>query len=119
MVWVPPLRCGQPAVLDETGVSLELASLRQSLALIRFRLRSSAQPDGWGNQYRTQNPETNAREARIGRDSPQTVMFARERSARGHMKFPSIAQRGEGGVRGGSGEADLLSDASCSGNGSA
>ncbi|MDO8386225.1 MAG: hypothetical protein Q7T13_07450 [Polaromonas sp.] len=25
-------------------------------------------------------------------------MFARERSARGHMKSPSIAQRGEGGV---------------------
>ncbi len=34
-------------------------------------------------------------------------MFARERSARGHMKSPSIAQRGEGGVRGGSGESVL------------
>jgi hypothetical protein len=50
MVWVPPLRCGQPPVLAESGVELELASLRQSLALIRFRLRSSAQPDGWGNK---------------------------------------------------------------------
>ncbi|MDI1340248.1 hypothetical protein [Polaromonas sp.] len=48
MVWVPPLRYGQPAVLAESGVELELATLRQSLALIRFRLRSSAQPDGWG-----------------------------------------------------------------------
>ena len=48
MVWVPSLRYGQPAVLAESGVELELASLRQSLALIRFRLRSSAQPDGWG-----------------------------------------------------------------------
>ncbi|GAB3483321.1 hypothetical protein GCM10027571_37340 [Polaromonas eurypsychrophila] len=33
-------------------------------------------------------------------------MFARERSARGQMKSPSIAQRGEGGARGGSGELD-------------
>ncbi|MES2685609.1 MAG: hypothetical protein V4706_02245, partial [Pseudomonadota bacterium] len=30
MVWVPPLRCGQPAVLAENGAGLELASLRQS-----------------------------------------------------------------------------------------
>ena len=35
-------------------------------------------------------------------------MFARERSTRGQMKSPSIAQRGEGGVRGGSGESVLL-----------
>ncbi len=49
MVWVPALRYGQPAVLGKSGVELELASLRQSLALIRFDLRSSAQPDGfWG-----------------------------------------------------------------------
>ncbi len=48
MVWVPPLRCGQPAVLAKNGVELELASLRQSLALIHFSLRSSAQPDGLG-----------------------------------------------------------------------
>ncbi len=50
MVWVPPLRYGQPAVLAESGVELELAALRQSLALIHFRLRSSAQPDGWRNE---------------------------------------------------------------------
>jgi hypothetical protein len=50
MVWDPPLRCGQPAVLAESGAELELASLRQSLVLIRFRLRSSAQPDGWGTK---------------------------------------------------------------------
>ena len=31
-------------------------------------------------------------------------MFARGRSTRGQIKLPSIAQRGEGGVRGGSGE---------------
>ncbi|GEM_PF-5358185 len=35
-------------------------------------------------------------------------MFARERSTRGHMKSPSIAQRGEGGARGGSGELKPL-----------
>jgi hypothetical protein len=37
---------GQPAVLAENGAGLELASLRQSPVLIRFRLRASAQPDG-------------------------------------------------------------------------
>jgi hypothetical protein len=38
-------------VLAGNGVELELAALRQSLALIHFRLRSSAQPDGWGNKF--------------------------------------------------------------------
>ena len=33
-----------------------------------------------------------------------TVIFARVRSTRGQMKSHFIAQRGEGGVRGGSGE---------------
>ena len=47
MVWVPSLRCGQAAVLARSGVELKLAMLRQSLALIRFCLRSSAQPEGW------------------------------------------------------------------------
>ncbi len=64
MVWVPPLRCGQPAVLAESGVELELASLRQSLALIRFRLRSSAQPDGWGNKCGCGFGEARTRKAR-------------------------------------------------------
>ena len=35
-------------------------------------------------------------------------MFARESSTRDQMRSPSIAQRGEGGVRGGSGEWRLL-----------
>ncbi|WP_341917392.1 hypothetical protein, partial [Polaromonas sp. YR568] len=51
MVRVPSLRCGQPAVLAESGVELELATLRQSLALIRSRLCSSARPDGLGSEY--------------------------------------------------------------------
>ena len=105
MVWDPALRYGQPAVLAKNGVELALSRLRQSLALIHFWLRSSAQPDGWGRrQIQNSNPDSLKREALQGRDSQQTVMFARERSARGHMKSPSIAQRGEGGARGGSGE---------------
>jgi len=112
MVWVPALRYGQPAVLAEIGAELELAALRQSLVLIRFRLCSSAQPDGWGiSNAGTKNPESKKRAALLRRESQQTVMFARERSTRGHMKSPSIAQRGEGGVRGGSGELRLLSKA--------
>ena len=43
---VPALRFGQPAVLASSGVSLELASLRQSRALIRWPLRSSAHREG-------------------------------------------------------------------------
>ena len=46
-VCVPPLRCGQPAVLDPAGVELELAALKQSLALIRLKLRSSAHSQGF------------------------------------------------------------------------
>ena len=89
--------------------------LRQSLALIHFRLRSSAQPDGWGKKTNIQSqipnshPECRKREAFPAREFQRTVMFARERSTRGHMKLPAIAQRGEGGVGGGSGESFLLS----------
>ena len=45
-VCVPPLRCGQPAVLSPAGVELELASLKQSLALFRLDFRSSAHTEG-------------------------------------------------------------------------
>ena len=47
-VCVPALRFGQPAVLASSGVSLKLASLRQSRALIRWPLRSSAHTEGMG-----------------------------------------------------------------------
>jgi hypothetical protein len=48
-VCVPSLRYGQPAVLSQNGVSLELAALRQSRALSRFAFRSSAHTEGrWG-----------------------------------------------------------------------
>ena len=46
---VPSLRCGQPAVLSFAGVSLNsrrFASLKQTRALIRQNLRSSAHPEG-------------------------------------------------------------------------
>ena len=57
MVWVPfAVAQGQPAVLTEIGAELELAALRQALALIRFQLRSSAQPDGWGNEDKIRSP---------------------------------------------------------------
>jgi hypothetical protein len=46
-VCVPPLCYGQPAVLASSGVPLELASLRQSRALIHLKLRSSAQTEGF------------------------------------------------------------------------
>jgi hypothetical protein len=46
-VCVPPLRCGQPAVLTSSGVPLELAALRQSRALIHLKLRSSAHTEGF------------------------------------------------------------------------
>ncbi len=55
--------------------------------------------------YRTP-PECRKREALPARESQVAVMFARESSTHGQMRFPSIAQRGEGGVRGGSGELD-------------
>ena len=53
-----PRRCapGQPAVLWFGGVSLELAALRQSRALIRQTLRSSAHPEGhWGQNIPTRH----------------------------------------------------------------
>ena len=48
-VCVPPLRCGQPAVLGPAGVSCKLAALKQARALIRLALCSSAHSQGfWG-----------------------------------------------------------------------
>ena len=51
----PALRSGQPAVLGAGGVSLELApaALRQSRALIRHPLRSSAHTEGGGSPTST------------------------------------------------------------------
>jgi len=54
-VWVPSLRCGQPALLDYGGVSRKLASLKHARSLIRLRLRCSAQP-GRGNRDRERGP---------------------------------------------------------------
>ena len=46
-VCVPPLRYGQPALLTSSGALLELATLRQSRALIHLKLRSSAHTEGF------------------------------------------------------------------------
>ena len=60
-------------------------------------------------QYGGKTPEHQKRAALLMRESQRTLMFARERSTRGRMLSPSIAPRGEGGARGGSGESGLLS----------
>ncbi len=52
-------------------------------------------PTGGETKCGDKNPEQRTRAALLLRESQQTVMFARERSTRGHMKFPSIAQQGE------------------------
>jgi hypothetical protein len=49
----PSLRYGHPAVLTADGVSLQLAALRQSRALIRQPFRSSAQTQGVGEEIPT------------------------------------------------------------------
>ncbi len=53
---------GQPAVLGPAGVGLELATLRQSPALIRLALRSSAHTEGVGSgdQYKSQTRQGHA-----------------------------------------------------------
>ena len=120
-LWVrcpAPLRNGCLTPITQTsgarqkrGQAQTRLRLRQVPALIRFCLRSSAQPDGWGERMRTRGALT--RSARQG-VFHFAVMFARGSSTRGQMKFPSIAQRGEGGPRGGSGESGLLSKAASS-----
>ena len=69
---VPPLRYGQPAVLDYGGVSRKLASLKQARSLIRLRLRSSAQP-GRGKRERGQRQET---KTKTNKDSPWRVLVS-------------------------------------------
>jgi hypothetical protein len=69
-VWVPTLRCGQPAVLEYGGVWHKLASLKQVPALIRLPLRSSAQP-GRGNRERGQRHKD---QSKLNKDSPWRVL---------------------------------------------
>jgi len=69
MVWVPPLRS-------------------ESLALIRFRLRSSAQPDRWGKKYECEFGEARTRKARPRRSPnpaplPSPPPFCLRRGAQG------------------------------------
>ena len=88
---------------SKRGLTRTRLRLKQSRALIRFDLRSSAQPDGLEEQTRMR---MRGDDDALCASSPEygTVIFARGTSTRGQMKSPFIAQRGEGGVRGGSGE---------------
>ncbi len=115
---------GDPAVCVPPSLTLRRATCgaRQKRGLARTRFAQTiASPDPLlpallgayrrvGKRKTNSNtdtelpPEFLKRVALQERESPQTVMFARESSARGHMKSPSLAQRGEGGARGGSGE---------------
>ena len=94
-------------LLRQKKVSKEKATLLS--ATRRFatgKLRCSVQPSGpplLGACRRVGEEKTNTNAGK-NPESQQAAMFARERSTRGQMKSPSIAQRGEGGVRGGSGE---------------
>ena len=67
-VCVPPLRYGQPAVFAPAGVELELASLKQSLALFRLDLRSSAHTKGFSETGSDSEPN--------GSDVVATVFIA-------------------------------------------
>ena len=117
-LWVrcpAPLRNGCLTPITQTsgarqkrGQAQTRLRLGQVPALIRFCLRSSAQPDGWGERMRTRGALT--RSARQG-VFQFAVMFARGSSTRGQMKSPFIAQ---GGARGGSGESGLMSKAASS-----
>jgi hypothetical protein len=90
--------------------------LRQSPVLIRLALRSSAHTEGWGMKAGSGSESESGTDTDAGRPDARSasgrvqlaVMYARGRSTRGQMKSPSIAQRGEGGARGGSGELRLL-----------
>ena len=113
MVWVPcaalrgNLRCSL-----KTGSSSNSPSAQTIARPDPFSAALLGPARRVGNsQCGDRNPESLKRKALQGRDFQAAVMFARESSARGQMKSPSIAQRGEGGVRGGSGESKLLSGA--------
>ncbi len=89
-VCVPQQSCGQPAVLAAGGVPLELATLKQSRALIHLQLRSSAHTEGaWGTALvalratlqPNHEPCCNARRSRASSAVPNAVM--RRRVAQG------------------------------------
>jgi|GEM_PF-6117075 len=106
---------GDPAVCDPSSLTLRGATCgaRSSRGRARTRFAQTiARPDPSGppllgayrrvekkqtpNTRSEFNPESLKRVALQGRESQGAVMFARERSARGHMRLPSLAQRGEG-----------------------
>jgi len=98
-VCVPPLRCGQPAVLGYGGGpqnSLHFVPLRQLRPLSRLRLRSSAQPEGGARAF-----------ASLGLAYPTGLRFARPLSC-------SLSLWERAGVRAlGGGYRQTLGEARC------
>ncbi len=87
---------GQPAVLGLGGVSLELATLwlRQSRALIRPALRSSAQTEG--RRRDSQQPKPKAQSPKPKAQSPKSKVQSpksKVQSHAGHHSIPSWVPR--------------------------
>jgi len=97
------LRSGYPPVLVKSGVLLELASLRQSQALIRFCLRSSAHTEGWRKEKTKPSPEVKsgvleARSAsRTGLPTDRHVCTRAQHTRPNEAPFSRPAGRGKGG----------------------
>ena len=111
----PSLRCGatcgtrQKRGLARTRFAQTVASPDPLLPALLGADRRVGEEGKHPKTHTNCPPECRKRAALPARESQRMVMCARECSTRGHMKFPSIAQRGEGGVRGGSGEFKLRS----------
>ena len=101
-VCVPALRSGQPAVLGAGGVSLELApaALRQSRALIRHPLRSSAHTEGGGSPTSTRAIAALGPKGRR-RYAPRTRGRAQRWPERAVFSPPLVAAPASGCLRGG------------------
>ena len=78
----PPLRCGHLPVLSPAGIPLELATLRQSRALIRLGFRSSAHSQGFCRGGSDSESDSGIRSGRIGATNT-IAAYARITWARG------------------------------------
>ena len=102
----PALRFGATCgARQKRGLARTRLRLRQSRALIRFCLRSSAQPDGWGKEEKDHKPKTEfksgvleARSAsRTGIPSGGHVCTRAQRTRPHGAPFSRPAGRGKGG----------------------
>lgn len=102
--------CGQPAVLASAGVSLELGyRLKQSRALIRLKLRSSAQTEGPGTAQPTRLV---ARYVTL--QSNGNVATYAARAKRSAARIPAVEAGLSSAAAGGKRAGDCLSEASLS-----